>query len=581
MITYFTESIQENIQIKTIEVKSVSKKYSFPKTESRKINYNFQDFWALRDVSLDVYPGEVLGIIGRNGAGKTTLLNIIAGTLSPTQGEVFLRGKVLGLFNLGVGFQDELTGKENIFLNGAIIGATKKVLENKLSSIIEFSELGDFINMPLGTYSQGMRLRLAFSIVVELDFDILAIDEVLVVGDTLFQSKCFERLAGFKRVRKTMIITTQDLALIERFCDRVVVLNHGRLVFCGEAKEGLTAYRSLLGSEKFFVASSKNSQKLIETTKKWSEDMSEWGKELGTKEVTIESVRFMNRFGFICNKIKTGDYLRIKVHFNILNNINTPHFGIAIFRQDGVYCFGPNTVFDGYNIYELKPGKGWFALTFYKVLLAPGKYKISVAVWDKNETVAFNYQSGCYQLMIDGAHIKKKTLLDMPYGFKPRNLLDKINLPKALETVDYELLRKQWGTCIDSDQINLESIRLFDANDEETDTFFTNLPATIKINFSHALVSDIEFYLWVGIYRDDGIYCQGMYKKFGKCRDFSIRFRRLPLLPGRYEIFVGVWNNAEQKFIMYHGPFPLQMVFNRHHHGTIYLKHKWSWRMPK
>lgn len=150
---------------KAIELKQISKRYPHIKVPAKGASADVGDFWALEDVSFQIGRGEIIGIIGRNGAGKTTILNIIAGILSPTKGEQVIRGKVLGLFNLGAGFQDELSGRENIFLNGVLLGASKVQLEQKLNSIIAFSELGDFINMPLGTYSQGMRLRLGFSIV--------------------------------------------------------------------------------------------------------------------------------------------------------------------------------------------------------------------------------------------------------------------------------------------------------------------------------------------------------------------------------------------------------------------------------
>ena len=565
-----------------ITLRGIGKKYQFTKSTGRNTDIDLVNLWALKDVSLDVRRGEILGIIGRNGAGKTTLLNIISGVLSPTKGKMEANGRVLGLFNLGVGFQDELTGRENIFLNGALIGAARKELENKLDSIIDFSELGNFIDMPLGSYSQGMRLRLAFSIMVNLEFDILAIDEVLAVGDALFQSKCFQRLAEFRREGKTMVITTQDMLLIERFCDRVALLNHGLLVFSGEAKEGVNTYYSILNTEKFFVAPMENKPKLIESTKKWSEDVCNWGKQLGTNEVAIDSARFTNRFGFISNKIKTGGYLKIRVRFNALNVVKNPHFGIAIFREDGVYCFGPNTVFDGHDISELKPGKAWFALDFYKILLAPGEYRVSVAVWDRNETVAFNYRSGYYRLTVSGPSIKKNWLLDIPYRFQPGSFFGRINLPEAEEALRSSLLNKQCGSTAASEGIKIESAKIFDAHNKETAILFTSLPANITINFSSAALPGKHFYLWVGIYRDDDIYCQGIYKKFRKGESFSIGFPSLSLLPGGYKISAGVWDNLRREFIIrHHGLCPFRMVFNRQDHGTIYLKHRWTWSIPK
>lgn len=578
-----SEIIKNNMQTApAISLQSISKKYQLMKQAGRITAIGFDGLWALKDISLEVYRGEILGIIGRNGAGKTTLLNMLAGALSPTGGEIKTNGRVLGLFNLGVGFQDELSGRENIFLNGALIGATRKELECKLNAIVEFSELGNFIDMPLGTYSQGMRLRLAFSIIVNLDFDILAIDEVLAVGDAPFQSKCFERLVEFRREGKTMVITNQNTGLIERFCDRVAVLSHGALVFYGDVKEGVAAYHSLLSTEKFFVAPTEYSQKLVKSTKKWSEDMADWGRQLGTKEIIIDSVKCMDRFGFICNKIKPGDYLKIKVHFNVVNLVKTPHFGIAIFRQDGVYCFGPNTAFDRYEINELKAGKGWFALTFNRVLLAPGEYRISVAIWDRRETVAFNYQGGYYQLTIEDTIMHKNELLRMPYEFKPKSFLEKITTPQRIAGLEGDIAHEQWGRRKDSQHIRLESVKIFDGRNKETNTLFTNLAAKMSINFSCVPSSRTGLYLWVGIYRDDGIYCQGMYRKFEKYAHFSIEFQRLLLLPGGYRISVGVWDNARHSFSMcHHGIYPFKMVFNRQDHGTIYLKHSWHWRAPQ
>ncbi|MBU4251993.1 MAG: ABC transporter ATP-binding protein [Candidatus Omnitrophica bacterium] len=388
---------------KALELVSVGKKYTLQGGQISKKAVG-EDFWALKDVSLNVFPGKILGVLGRNGAGKTTLLNIISGVFAPTEGKIIARGRVLGLFNLGVGFQDEFTGRENIFLNGAVLGASRKELNDQLNKIIEFSELDTFIDMPLGTYSQGMRLRLAFSIIANLDFDTLVMDEVLAVGDALFQSKCFERLMDFKRAGKTLVITTQSMDLIERLCDKAALLDHGHLLFYGDTPAGINKYRALLNTEKFFVGLVKKNMDLVENTKKWVDDVTEWGKKLGTKEVIIESVEFINKWGLKCEKIKSREQLKIKVRFRAKNRVKEPHFGVAIFREDGVYCYGPNTAFDGHTIPELKPGRGYFILDCHKLLLAPGEYRISVAVWDKNETLAYDYHAGFYKLIVTGYH---------------------------------------------------------------------------------------------------------------------------------------------------------------------------------
>ncbi|MFA6384298.1 MAG: ABC transporter ATP-binding protein, partial [Candidatus Omnitrophota bacterium] len=377
--------------------------------------------WALKDVSFAVNKGETVGIIGRNGAGKTTLLNIIAQIMEPDEGRVNLNGRVLGLFNLGVGFQDELTGRENIFLNGALMGAKRADLEARLDGIVEFSELGGFIDMPLGTYSLGMRLRLGFAIVVHLDFDILVVDEVLAVGDTLFQNKCFERFMDFRRDGKTLVITAQHMEFIERLCDRVAVLDHGNLIAFGCAQDAVARYRLLLGSERFYVGSVPQSAVLVENTKKWADDPLEWGTRRGTREVVIENVFLANRWGIRVHSIRSGGYLRVKVRFRVKNIVKDPHFGVAFFRKDGVYCYGSNTAHDGYRISGLKTGRGSFTLRLDRVFLSPGEYRISVAIWDTGEVVAYDYHNGCYPFHVRGFHDAAPPLLRMPYITKPAN----------------------------------------------------------------------------------------------------------------------------------------------------------------
>ena len=519
----------------SVELSGVGKKYHLVKFPHEKQAES--EFWALRDINFSVEEGQVMGIIGRNGAGKTTLLNIISGALTPSEGKIFVKSRVLGLFSLGIGFQDELSGKENIFLNGTLLGAARKEIEVKLPEIIDFSELGDFINMPLGAYSQGMRLRLGFSVIANLDFDILVIDEVLAVGDGLFQDKCFKRLADFKRSGKTLIITAQGLDLIERLCDKVVFLNHGKMEFCGDVLEGINRYRVILNTEKFFVGPVKK-EPVVENTKKWADDIGNWGKKFGTKEIEINSVRFINRFGFECRNIKSGQPLKIKVDFAAKNTVRNPHFGIAIFRGDGVYCYGPNTEFDGYKIPELKPGRGWCVLSYKKLLLAPGEYFFSVAIWDKNETLAFDYHDGCYKLTVGGHKNRKGTL---------------INLPFKLSYAVSGLINSNLTM----------SIKLSDSQGKEKDTFITNQSLRIKFNFSNLSAQNKNSYVNLSIFRDDGVLCQEITAIIKRNEELSILFPNLGLLPGGYQVSVGE--------VIY----PFRMVFNQEDHGTVYLEHSW------
>ncbi len=194
-------------------------------------------FWALRGVSFEVKKGESFGIMGRNGAGKSTILGLIAGVLKPTKGNIIVKGRIAPLLELGAGFHPELTGKENIILNGILLGMTRQEILNKMSEIVEFSELGEFIEQPIRTYSSGMLARLGFSIAVHIDPEILLIDEILAVGDTQFQKKCIDKMIGFKKRGITIIIVSHSIDHIKTLCNRVALIDKGKIKWIKNADE--------------------------------------------------------------------------------------------------------------------------------------------------------------------------------------------------------------------------------------------------------------------------------------------------------------------------------------------------------
>lgn len=488
--------------------------------------------WALKDVTVSVPAGSAFGIIGRNGAGKTTLLNIIAGIMQPDEGGARMEGTVMGLFNLGAGFQDELSGRENIYLNAAILGAGRKEVDRRMADILDFCELGDFIDMPLGSYSQGMRLRLGFGIIASLDFDVLVLDEVLAVGDALFQDKCFRRLADLKRQGKTLILSTQDLGLIERFCDTAVLLDHGALVFQGAPADAVNRYRALLSAERFYVGPVPRTKTLVENTKKWADDTSLWGARFGTREVEIEEVSLINRFGLTAASIPVGQRFRVKVRFKAHASIRDPHFGVAIFRNDGVYCYGPNTSFDGYRIPEIRKGTGLCILDFPRLLLQAGDYRISVAVWDRDESLAYDYHNGFYCLAVSGRKEAGNPLIKMPF---------RIRIPTVpASMVDNDL---SCGGAV----------------------FVTGRPCTIFLPRDDGQSPGGGVSI-CGIYRDDGIYCQG-FPVPASGNGSEIVFERLLLLPGVYEM----------RF--HQMRYPFRVISDRYDHGTVHLDHVWNWKM--
>ncbi len=206
----------------------------------------YEDLYALRDVSLRIGRGESVGIIGRNGSGKSTLLKIIARVYKPTSGRVELEGRISALIELGAGFHHELTGRENIVVTGALLGFSRREMKGKYRDIVAFAELEEFIDTPIKQYSTGMLARLAFAIATEVDPDILLVDEILAVGDQLFQQKCLERMNNFRRKGKTTVFVSHDMGLVQSLCERILLLDHGRLRADGPAEQVIAHYHELL-----------------------------------------------------------------------------------------------------------------------------------------------------------------------------------------------------------------------------------------------------------------------------------------------------------------------------------------------
>ncbi|MBU0975325.1 MAG: ABC transporter ATP-binding protein [Patescibacteria group bacterium] len=238
----------------SIQVQNVTKEFSIPKEKNfslksyflnpfRKVDHEV--FTALKEVSFEIQRGDFVGMIGRNGSGKTTLLRIIAGIYLPDRGEVQVRGKLTPFLELGVGFSPELSARDNIFLNGVILGMSRRTIEDKFKEIVEFAEVGEFIDTPLKNYSSGMQVRLAFSIAIQTKSDIYLLDEVLAVGDADFQKKSLAKITDLKESGKTIMFVSHDMEDIKKFCNKVLVLDKGRPLYFGEVDEGIAQYREI------------------------------------------------------------------------------------------------------------------------------------------------------------------------------------------------------------------------------------------------------------------------------------------------------------------------------------------------
>lgn len=312
------------------------------------------DFIALKDISFEVKKGEFFGIVGRNGSGKSTLLKTIAGVYTPNKGVIKINGNLTPFIELGVGFNPELSGKDNVYLNGALLGFTRKQMDTMYNDIVEFAELEEFMDMKLKNYSSGMQVRLAFSVAIRAETDILLIDEVLAVGDAAFQKKCFDYFTKLKEDNKTVIFVTHDMASVEKFCDRVLVINKSEFLSIGSPVEGAMLYKNiLLGNN----GGNKNT-KPIKVTKK-----------------VIEKVTFNNK-----DSLNNGEIckLEIKINFdNINSKIWTPDsykMSATIYNDTGILVASTETD----NINNKPKTVGLKISTKY---MSPGKYHLYFGIY--------------------------------------------------------------------------------------------------------------------------------------------------------------------------------------------------------
>jgi lipopolysaccharide transport system ATP-binding protein len=329
-------------------------------------------FWALRDVSLEVNHGASLGIIGANGAGKSTLLKILCGTLSPTSGTLNIGGRITGLLELGSGFHPEFTGRQNIFLNASLLGLSDEEIHAQLPKIIDFAELGDFIDHPLRIYSTGMALRLGFSVAANINPDILIIDEALAVGDAYFQQKCLRRLREFKEGGGTLLFVSHDPGAVKLLCDEAVLLHEGRIAEQGSPDDVLNYYNALVARQ----VSDKASFKIEKARKNKKQSATQ---RSGTFDALITKI------DVICDKKSTrtlvsGNKGEIAVELVALSEIKSPTVGIALRDRLGYEVFATNTFRVKQKMPELKPGDKMtvkFALNFD---IGPGNYTVTAAV---------------------------------------------------------------------------------------------------------------------------------------------------------------------------------------------------------
>lgn len=349
-----------------------------------------KDFWALRGVNFSVETGETLGVIGPNGAGKSTLLGLIAGTLFPTEGKIQKNGAMSTLLELGAGFHPDLSGRENIYLNGSILGLSKKEIDKRFNDIVSFAELEAFIDMPVKHYSSGMYVRLGFSVAVIVDPDILLVDEVLAVGDAMFRRKCLRKIEEFQKNGKTMLIVSHDLETIKNISDRILLLDEGKIIDLGDPSNIVEEYLRL--------GLYRKGELVI--------------KEWGTRDIEIERVMLCDKYGAEKQRFTSGHPMNIKIFFNAKQKIHSPAFGFSIADGEGRLCHGTNTLIENYKIDSVN-GKGVMVLEFSPLTLLQGKYYLSLAIHSDDHKIQYHRRDNWYVFWVEPDR-KADGFLNMP-----------------------------------------------------------------------------------------------------------------------------------------------------------------------
>jgi ABC-type polysaccharide/polyol phosphate transport system ATPase subunit len=340
-----------------------------------------ETFDALKGISFDVAAGKTFGIIGRNGSGKSTMLKLITGIGRPTEGAVSVKGRVSALIELGAGFHPEISGRENVYINGMMLGLTKREVGARFDDIVAFAELEDFIDAPVKTYSSGMYMRLGFAVAIHVDPDVLLVDEVLAVGDEAFTHKCLDKLSEFRRRGRTVLLVTHSLDLVTRFCDEALWLDGGLARLQGDPKRVVDAYlldvagvENQAGERTIEAGPSTSSGRPEEPADMTRAIEGRWG----SREVEISAVEFRGRNGQPAHVFQSGDPLEIRLHVRARRPVSDLVFGVGIFNADGVCCYGTNTAIEGATSGAMS-GEGQVSFTVDRLDLVEGSYLVDVA----------------------------------------------------------------------------------------------------------------------------------------------------------------------------------------------------------
>lgn len=376
-----------------------------------------KDFFALNTISFAVEKGQTVGIIGTNGSGKSTILKIITGVLTPTSGQVEVKGKISALLELGAGFNMDYTGIENIYMNGTMMGYSKKEMDEKLQEILDFAEIGDFVYQPVKTYSSGMFVRLAFALAINVEPEILIVDEALSVGDVFFQAKCYRRMEEIRKSGTTILMVTHDMGSIIKYCDKVVLLNKGEFIAEGSAGQMVDMYKKILAgkldslmeelqqeretvlnevsqgaAEEEEIPMSDFSAGIHDSLMKEQITINENRTEYGDGRAEIYDLGLFDQRGNLTNLLLKGEMFTIREHIRFHASIESPIFTYTIKDKKGTELSGTNTMYEGTEIMPVKDGDEYKVEFKQKMTLQGGEYLLSMSCtgFEQGEHVVYH-----------------------------------------------------------------------------------------------------------------------------------------------------------------------------------------------
>ena len=350
-----------------------------------------KDYTAVRNISFEVKKGEFFGIVGRNGCGKSTLLKMIAGVYTPNSGDIVIDGKLIPFIELGVGFNPELSGRDNVYLNGALLGFSRKEMAKMYDAIVDFAELHEHMEVKLKNFSSGMQVRLAFSIAIRAQSDILLIDEVLAVGDAAFQSKCFEYFEELKQNKRTIVLVSHDRATVERYCTRAILIDEGRIVVSGRPESVFARYNEITETQ---IAGAK--QSTSDAMKQEKKDPKRWGSgDARISKILINGEAKRSVVG-------AGKKIFFEVHCKANKDILSPIVGVTVSKRGQQPIFVANTRLSKIKLPDYKKGEGFVVAFEVSNIFANGSYEVAPAIADHNAVVMYDWKSGAAQLVSSG-----------------------------------------------------------------------------------------------------------------------------------------------------------------------------------